>query len=144
MFNRKKERILGLIGALLAAALIGFTLYLCIQITLEPGKYDEIGIHFTSSDIQAMYMMYIPAFIASIISAFAALNTDKNPKICGIIMIVTAIIIIFSNIINIISFILLMCAGVMCLVRKEKKSFIQKVGKPTFFLYRKPYLLLYL
>lgn len=124
MFNRKKERILGLVGALLAAALIGFTLYLCIQITLDPSKYDDIGIHFTKDDIQTMYMMYIPAFIASIVSAFAALNTDRNPKTCGIIMIVTAIIIIFSNIINIISFVLLMCAGVMCLVRKEKKSYV--------------------
>lgn len=120
--NRKPEKISGLIGGILAVILMCITMFLVFQITADPSAYDDIGIHFNQDDITSMYLLYIPACLASIISVVAALRVEKNTKISGIVLIVCAIVLIFSNIINIVSFVLLMISGVMCLARTPKSS----------------------
>lgn len=122
--NRKPEKICGMIGACLATALMAYSLYIAFQVSANPMKYESIGIHFTESDIKSLYILYIPALLASIISIAAAWLVDRKTKIAGITMILSAIVIIFSNIINIVSFVLLMAAGVMCLVRTPKAKTI--------------------
>lgn len=120
--NRKTEKICGMIGGVLAVLLMSLTMLLVFQITSNPGAYDDIGIHFTSDDISSMYFLYIPAWIASIAAVIAAWRVDKNTKISGIIMVLCAIVLVFSNLLNVVSFVLLMISGVMCLSRKPKLS----------------------
>lgn len=118
--NRKPEKIIGMIGSILATILMAGAMYIVFTITADPSRYDDIGIHFTSSDIQSLYLMYVPAMIASIASILAAWRVDKNTKISGIVMIISAIIIVFANLLNIVSFVLLMISGVMSLARTPK------------------------
>lgn len=118
--NRKPEKIIGMIGSILATILMAGAMYIVVTITADPSRYDDIGIHFTSGDIQSLYFMYVPALIASIASILAAWRVDKNTKISGIVMIISAIIIVFANLLNIVSFVLLMISGVMSLARTPK------------------------
>lgn len=118
--NRKPEKITGMIGAVLATILMAGAMYIVFTVTADPTKYDDIGIHFTNTDIQSLYTLYIPAFIASAVSIIAAWRVDKNTKISGIILIISAIIIVFANLLNIVSFVLMMISGVMCLSRTPK------------------------
>lgn len=124
--KRTPELVCGLIGSILATVFQLLMLLGTSALSSMPEIYEELGIYFTSSDISKLYMMYTAALIASIAAIVFAALVNKKTKLSGIMMIIAAIVIELINMLNIISFVLLMVAGVMCLARKPKQQLAYK------------------
>lgn len=120
--KRTPEFVCGLIGSILAAVFQVLLLFGTTAIQSNPEIYWELGVSFTTADINRLFMMYGVGFVAAIVAIVAACLVHKKTKSSGILMIIMAVILELINMLNIISFVLLMIAGVMCLARNPKQQ----------------------
>ncbi|MEH7226537.1 DUF4064 domain-containing protein [Bacillus sp. JJ1566] len=138
--KRTGEIVLTIIGACLFAfisvfgfMLIGlsgdnaFTQDMENIIVAEDPSLEAADLAFLSDAVSAggwyFIIVGILAIILGIVSLFL-LKGDKHPKAAGIILIVVAVLSALATIlISIISSILYLIAGILCLVRKQKETF---------------------
>ena len=104
--KRVPEFACGLIGSILALLI---SLFLCLVTGSMPSYY---------SSANNMFVVSIFALIVSIIAIVFSCLINKNTKISSIILIISAVLLLITNLIQIISFALLLTAGIMGLVRK--------------------------
>lgn len=120
--KRTAEFVCGLVGSILATAFQGLMLLGTSVIASNPDIYAEMGIYFNTDQVNEMYTMYAIAFVASLVAIVFSCLVNKKTKLSGIMLIILAVALEFINMLNIISFVLLMISGVMCLARKPKKE----------------------
>lgn len=103
--NRTAEFVLGLIGSILA--LLTSMLFVVLMAFVS------------STGVAAM--VSILAFLGVALSLTALVFSclvNKNPKVSGIVLIITGILIALTNFLQILFSILILISGIMCLVRK--------------------------
>lgn len=120
--KRTPEFVCGLIGGILATIFQALMLVGTRTIQSNPTVYWDLGIEFSTSDIDRLFTMYAIALVASILAIVFACLVNKKTKLSGIMMILAAVVMELINMLNIVSFVLLMVAGVMCLARKPKNN----------------------
>lgn len=107
--KRTPEFVLGLVGSIMATVVNSFFV---IMVGFMP-------VTWSITDSWGVFWLGLAFSIAAIV--FACL-VNKKTKLCGIMMIVLSVLIVFLNLWNLVSFILLLIAGIMCLARKPQQN----------------------
>lgn len=104
--KRVPEFVCGLIGSILALLV---SLFFFVVAASLPSYYDGVNVTFAANGL---------GILVSIAAIVFAVLVNKKTKVSGIILIVASVVLLISNTLQIVSFALLLTAGIMALVRK--------------------------
>lgn len=103
--KRTPEFVLGLIGSIMAT--VTNALFVVV-----------VGFLSVTSEASQVWGVFWIGLLLSIVAIVMSCLVNRMAKICGVFLIILAIMIEIFNLWNIIPFILLLIAGIMCLARK--------------------------